>query len=111
MPAGVALNAVQVTPATTYEQFLEYAAGNMGSARKPHQAASHAGVGKNCKPNNSSSNSSERLSKPQWNCPGCKSSNYHFLFKHDRPDVDKRELVQVKCRQCKKPRPGYEQSA
>ena len=30
MPAGVALNAVQAPTATTYEQFLEYAAGNMG---------------------------------------------------------------------------------
>ena len=109
MPAGVALNAVQAPPATTYEQFLEYAAGNMGAARKPHQTASHAGGGKNRRTNNSSSHSSERLSKSQWNCPGCKSSNYHFLFKHDHPDVDKRELVRVKCLQCNKPRPGYEQ--
>ena len=30
MPAGVALNAVQAPAATTYEQYLEYAAGNMG---------------------------------------------------------------------------------
>lgn len=30
MPARVALNAVQAPTATTYEQFLEYAAGNMG---------------------------------------------------------------------------------
>ena len=52
MPARVALNAVQAPPATTYEQFLDYAAGNMGAARKPHQAASHAGGGKNLKPNN-----------------------------------------------------------
>jgi hypothetical protein len=31
MPTGVTLNAVQAPTATTYEQFLEYAAGNMGT--------------------------------------------------------------------------------
>ena len=112
MPAGVALNAMQAPPASTYEQFLEFAAGNTGAARKPYQAPPAGGGGKHRKSNHSSTTSSERQSKPQWTCSGCKFSDYHFVFKPDNPDADMRDQVRTKCRrQCNQPRSGYEQDA
>jgi hypothetical protein len=55
MSMGVALSDVKALPTVTYEQFLQYTAGNIDAARKPQQDITARSHGRDAEQSNTPS--------------------------------------------------------